>query len=455
MAGPFYASPAADATNPGDDGDSGLTLALAKATLSAAYLLTSAAGEVVNVNSGTFAAENTSGTTRMHFSKNVGGAGVTVQAINGASKPIIYGGTLATYSATMVGGPHTLVDLVFRPNHTLASGAGNTAGIIQISTNATTVTMTRVEFDSSTVAGVGATPQQIVYSGTGPFTLTMTDCTFTPMADQTLASFATSFNNPTNGVILTATGLTCNFPKFSVNGCRAGSTVTNSTFACTAYAPFIAGLDADTGGATTAVTVSNCTFSATGAGSHGLLIGHGATGCVFNNCTVTACGDYALVIKSCSGNTVNGGYFPAGASAGKSAVLYKGSEGNTVTGATLVANGSGRRCLNITANDAATDPTGETVTRCKMIVLAAGELYLWPTAEDGGGNLVDRNLIHVTGGSTYGTVYGVECKTLAQLRTVWNTGAGAGNDKMSRKMNTPRHHGQRNLRQRRLISRAA
>lgn len=432
-------------TNPGNDADTGLSLALAKATISAAYLLLSNS-ETLNVNSGTYAAENTSATTRMHWLTNFATVS-TIQAIDETNKPIIYGGALNTYSHTVVGGKQAFIGLVFRPNHTLNAGAGNTTGIMLCSTSASNLTYTRCEWSCSTVSGAGATPQGLVYSGTGPFVLTLTDCIFTPMSDSSLASFATNFTNPTNGVVLTATGISSTFPKWSMEGCVAGTTISNSAFAATNYAAFFAGKDADGGGAATAGVVTNCTFTVTGSGSHGALIGHGANGVYFINCRTLECGDYGLVMKSCESNFVIGGSYLAGAGSGKSALLYKGSTGNTVTGVSLFADGSSRRCVFITANDVAQAVTSETLNNCRLYARNGAELYLWAAIDDGAGNRSDRHLMCVQGG-TFGTVYGTSCTSLSQLRQVWNSGDGAGNDQHSTTTHIARHRGLRNRRQR-------
>jgi hypothetical protein len=210
-------------------------------------------------------------------------------------------------------------------------------------------------------------------------------------------------------------GCTSIGPRFLLTNVRSGL-VYNCSFSSGNGLALSIGKDADSGGQATTITVERCT--ATSTGTHGALIGHGATGCVVKDLTSITNGDYGLVVKSCSGNTISGGIFSGGAGSARAALYLKGCSANTIDGSILISDASGKTCIYIQASDSGTKPSGNTL-RNLLCKVSAGSVFAWAAAQDGGTHVVDYNRYRLCGTGTWGTVQAATPATLATVRTAW------------------------------------
>jgi hypothetical protein len=332
---------------------------------------------------------------------------------------------------------------------TAGGAAGNSTGVTLISGSIVNVVVTRCDWDNTGFD----TPGQIVYSGGTTYTgWSFTDCTQTAQADHAVVTFMMEASNPSGGIVATFLRHTVVGPRFSLNNFRAGTTVTGSSFTTSSGVPFLLGADADSGGATTSVTVTNCNFSSTG--THAILIAHGSDGSLLQGCNVLATADYGLVFKSCTSNTARYNRLLAGAGAGKAALYFKGSIFNTATHNTLIASGAGRCCVFIGLNDALTTVSANVITHNTFICRNGGGAFNWVLTADNLDNVVDRNLYSVHA-QAFGTIGSAVPLTLGQLRMAWNTAGDLGFDAHSRTVHKARHHGMRNRRQRLALGRSA
>jgi len=183
----------------------------------------------------------------------------------------------------------------------------------------------------------------------------------------------------------------------------------------------LAGLDADTGGQPTALTISNSTVTTTG--THAILIGNGANGVILDNVRVLAAGDFGLVFKSSTGNEARNCRIQSETNAGAAAIRFKGAAA-TVDGCMVIGNGT-KPCFMITKNDALTQ-SAPTVRGCLYVNSGTGQFYDWydndPVADAAA--LIDRNA-YVVGGGGWGTFRGIAQSSLADWRATWVADGGS------------------------------
>jgi len=316
-----------------------------------------------------------------------------------------------------------------------------------------------VGFVSCTINGLIPTSSAIqIANGTALTNTTygLTNCTinaagiavanqagFVNLTGCTVYSTGTNLNYP---ALYTFAGGNAPLVAWSITNCTVTSggqgavlqfgalNVANSTFlgrGATASG-LVAGEDAASGQTVTG-TISGCTFF--GDQGEALIIGAGCLNMsVVSN--VVHGGTDAIVLKRATNCLLTGcsGF----SSFGNCALLLKGAVCCTVTN-NLIAGADRAYALACYDGDPTYTSVSNTVKFNRIISTgAAASLLYWPTAGDGGANVIDSNTYLTIRGSIFGTVLSsTNLSSLAAVQAAWSGYGVVGNDQHSRDVTTP------------------
>lgn len=338
-----------DSTGDGSTGNPWATVSKALATV--------AAGDTVNIGTGTYA-ENTSSTGRLQITQ-VFASDVTLQSETGNAADVsIKGASDATINTIIQGGATHIyfkkLTFVQRANTTLYCVRLAQCASITFDTCTFTVTTNNAQIND----GIRVQP-----SGSVAVSATVTNCTFNAVGTDVSRGFEVAWTAG-NTITMTVTNCTGNMPEnciyanggtWTVTGCNVTSTATH----CLRF-----GADSNTGGnATTATVTGNRIICGSG---HGIIFGNGCTNCVASGNNIDG-GDHAFVLKEHTGSSVHDNFFTH---ANTAEVYFKAATSCSAFNNTILTNATIAAKLN----------AGDTGNKCASNVFRNNRVILYGTA---------------------------------------------------------------------------
>lgn len=408
-----------DTTGNGSTDTPWLTINKALSTVS------SDGGHTINVGPGTYAE-----TGRLIIPATVFTATVIVQSETGTGVTVT--GTETGGSGAMIRPAGTCGRVTFR-NLSFVMQAGAAYGIYLYLNGQSA---TNIAFDSCSFSTDSGTANQVLFIpetyNTTSISVAFDSCTFTDVTSggvQTMLRFISdnAASRPITVRLSNCSGSMLNNSRalLEING-ATNFLVDGGTWTSGTGFTMIIGNNTSTGVAMNGA-IKNATISCTNS-NHTLLIGGGCNGVVVRGCHINA-GDHAIaakatnfVITECVIRSV-----------GKSvpAVIFKGAS-NFLFAGNVIINDSSSGCI-ANYDGAAVTVSKATIVHNTFFCRGSDRAVYWDAAGDAGGNIVDGNIYDIATATYdnlrgYGTILGVACKTLADVKTAWATYSLPGNE---------------------------
>lgn len=409
----------------GNDANDGKTLATAWATIDKA-VSTATAGSVVGVKPGSYA-ENTAASGTLTITRVIASA-LTIQGISGVASDVVITGASSATVNTIIQSAAT--NLVFK-NVTFGMRVNTQSYAIRLA-QCTNIQFVNCAFVVKSSAGTVLPALNIQPTGAGTtVSFGCWGCQFSAIGTDKV--FGATANNAAGNTII---GRFDNC--FVIQGTLTGDSlyfnggniiVTGGSYANGGSAThcLIFGIDSNTGGNPTTVTISGARIDfSVGSIGHGLLLGNGCVNCDVGNCYISG-EDLGVVLKEHTGSVVHDCTIYTGSS---SATYFKASSGGTFRNNTIIVDQAAASGCRLGAGDTGNKNQNVVFTDNIVRLTTTSKIFNWgDSTADLGGGVVNRNTYTLGGSGTIGTLRGavVSPNTLAALQAAWS-GYGVAND---------------------------
>lgn len=412
-----------DSTGTGATGAPWLTISKA--------LTVMVAGDVLNIGTGTYA-ENSSSTGRLQFVTAYAST-TTFQTETGLQDVTITGASDATINTIFNSG----VSNVTCTNLTFAMRVNTNAHAVRLAQTGAGIIFNTCKFVVTTNSGTVNAALYFQPSGAVSVSATFNTCSFTCVGTDNARgtqvvwtasnTITATFNTCTS--VMTGDSMYHNGGTYTITG---GSYRSNNASAahCLAF-----GIDSNTGGNATTVTLSRASIVYAGTLGHGLLLGNGCASCDVGNCYISG-EDSCLVLKEHTGTVVHDCVLYTGS---QTAAYFKAATSCTVTRCDIFVDqgvAAGTSGCKVGVGDTGNKNLNNTFTNNTVhLIHPAASAYKWDgVAADSGGGVSDYNTFVTSSPQTggLGVVCGsAACTTLADVITAWSTYSVTTNDSHS------------------------